>query len=285
MGTVNTTDLRIRSGPSTAYSILGYLNTGDRVEVTEQKTTGSMIWGKISKGWICLDYVDFDDAGNNQSSGGTGTGSGSAVTGKVVNTNSLRVRSGPGTYYSIVAYLTGGTKVTITEQTPGGWGRISNGWINMDYVALDSAGTAAKTEAGTVTAQDVLRIRSGPGTSYSIIGYLDPGSRVEISEKRSGSDGMQWGKTANGWISLSYVRLDSAGTSGSTSGSAASSTGQAKTVSADCLHVRSGAGISYPIVGYLYEGAKVTVTETAAGADGRTWGHISNGWICMEYVK
>ena len=61
MGTVQVSDcLCIRSGPSTGYQVLGYLENGTRIEILEQKIVGSMIWGKIEKGWISLDYVKLD---------------------------------------------------------------------------------------------------------------------------------------------------------------------------------------------------------------------------------
>ena len=61
MGTVKVNDvLRVRSGPSTAYSVAGYLYNGDRVEVLEEKIVGSMVWGKTSNGWISMDYVVLD---------------------------------------------------------------------------------------------------------------------------------------------------------------------------------------------------------------------------------
>ena len=30
---------------------------GQKVEILEQKTVNGMTWGKISKGWISMDYV------------------------------------------------------------------------------------------------------------------------------------------------------------------------------------------------------------------------------------
>ncbi len=59
-GTVTGTGLRIRSGAGTEYEVVGSLKKGDKVTVTEHKTVGGTVWGKISTGWICLDYVEFD---------------------------------------------------------------------------------------------------------------------------------------------------------------------------------------------------------------------------------
>ena len=76
---------------------------------------------------------------------------------------------------------------------------------------------------------------------------------------------------------MDYVKLNSQSTSGT-------ATKQTKTVIADCLLIRSGAGTGYKIVGYLYYGAKVEITETTT-AGGLTWGKTAKGWICTNYVK
>lgn len=300
MGTVNVSDcLRVRSGSGTGYAIVRYLKPKERVEILEQKTVGHMVWGRISDGWISMDYVILDTQEN--TSGGaqdTGsTGSATAVTGTVKVNDFLRVRSGPGTNYSIAGYLGPNDKVTITETTSSGsmtWGKISTGWISMDYVQLDGSGSSGgstgsgdaaqsgNTEVvtGTVKVNDYLRIRTGPGTSYAVAGYMSPNQRVEIVERRTVGSTV-WGKTEKGWISLDYVVLD--GQSSGSSDNAQQSS--AKTIIADCLRVRSAAGTGNSIVGYLYYGAKVEILETAAAADGTQWGKISTGWISMDYVK
>ena len=63
-------------------------------------------------------------------------------------------------------------------------------------------------EMGTVKVDDSLRIRSGPGTEYEVVGTLRNGDRVGVLEKKT-VGGMTWGKIDQGWISLSYVKLDS----------------------------------------------------------------------------
>lgn len=59
-GTVIGNGLNIRSGAGSDYPAVGSLNYGERVTVLEQKIVGDTIWGKISKGWISLDYVSLD---------------------------------------------------------------------------------------------------------------------------------------------------------------------------------------------------------------------------------
>ena len=57
-GTVNAkSGLSVRKGAGTSYAIKRYLSNGTKVTITEQKNVKGTVWGKISDGWICMDYV------------------------------------------------------------------------------------------------------------------------------------------------------------------------------------------------------------------------------------
>lgn len=315
--TVQNTEVNVRSGPGTNYSIVGSADKGDTMTITAVATGTGYTWGQFSQGWIALMYTNYDSVskGDPEPTTPTSPSTPSAVaTGTVTADSGLCVRSGPGTGYSVLSYLSRGDRVEITEQTTNGsmaWGKISSGWICMDYVKLDAGSVtppeatkptepapttepttaptteattaptepapteppAQETQTGTVVADGGLRIRSGPSTDYSIVGYLDNGDSVTIRETRNG-----WGRISDGWISLNYVRFENAAPAPA---EPSESTG---TVIADCLLVRSGAGLSNSVVGYLYYGEKVTYTETQE-ADGMTWGKTSQGWISLSYVK
>lgn len=63
------------------------------------------------------------------------------VSGTVFNTDSLNVRKGPGTNFDTVTSLKRGSVVEVFEQSAVDgtvWGRIANGWVNMQYVSLCS---------------------------------------------------------------------------------------------------------------------------------------------------
>ena len=314
--------LNVRSGPSTGHGIVHFLNNGEAVSIYETKDVGAAKWGRIQQGWICLTYVTLDNQGTaeqpkeeekpatNPESGNPSTDNNTqvpadAVTGKIVLTSGrLNIRSDAGTHNAVVGWLSAGEKVTITQRkTVNGteWGKIEKGWICMDYVSLDSAsGNTGNTDSGNTGSSEntntdaagavtgvisaggsKLRIRTGPGSNYSIAGYLNDGSSVEILEQKT-VGATVWGRTQQGWISMTYVKVTSGNTDSSTdTGSTDANTG---TVIADVLNVRSGAGIGNAIVGRLYYGQVVTVTETKE-AGGMIWGKISTGWICMDYIK
>jgi len=113
---------------------------------------------------------------------------------------------------------------------------------------------------------------------------------VTITEVRD-VNGTKWGKIPEGWISLDYVILDEKESGKEETPTEPSNPSEptepeqpkVMTVIADCLNVRSAPGTSNSIVGYLYEGAKVTILEETMLGNTK-WGRISNGWICMDYV-
>lgn len=283
MGTVTGDAVRVRSGAGVNYKVVGYKNKGDRIKIYEFKKVGSGNWARIDGGWITMLYVELDkqdtESTPEETKGQTGT-----VTGNGVN-----VRSGPGTSYKVVGQRNKGNKVTILETKKVGsvnWGRMSDGWICMSYVKLDSQTTTqpadptpeqttpSTTLTGTVKVDEFLRIRKGPGTNYAVAGYLYNGNRVTILEtKKVGST--TWGRIDQGWVSMSYIVLDN----GDSTEKEEPETWTG-TITADCLHVRAGAGTSYQIVGRVYEGDKVTILETKGN-----WGRISTGWISLNYVK
>ena len=59
IGTVTASALNIRKDAGTGCTVVGKLYKGEKVEILEKKTVSGDVWGRCSKGWICLDYVQF----------------------------------------------------------------------------------------------------------------------------------------------------------------------------------------------------------------------------------
>lgn len=144
---------------------------------------------------------------------GTGT-----VTASVLN-----VRSGPGTSYSVIFQLSKGTTVTTISKT-NGWYKITyngkTGYVSSTYLTVtESTGTK-----GTVTAS-VLNIRSGPGTSYSVLFQLSSGTSVTVVSKSNGWYKINYNGNT-GYASASYISTSSSSGSSSSGSSSSSSTGE-----------------------------------------------------------
>ena len=295
-GTVKCTSyVNVRKGPGTNYTILARAVAGSQVEIYQTKWVGSSQWGRMTNGWICMDYVSLS-SDSQSGSGGTDTQISGTVSGSNVN-----IRSGAGTGYSIVGRKNSGDVITVYERkTSGGlnWGRIGdNQWICLAYVRLENAGgtgtpqpgsesnssvsgdgTTAVQDTGTVSSTTGLNVRSGPGTGYARIKTLSPGTVVSLYEYRT-VDGVRWGRIqASQWVCMTYVQLSSQ------SGAESEQTGTGKVISTTVLNIRSGPGTNYSRVGQLTPGTKIEITEQTK-TNGVSWGKTAQGWVCMTYVK
>ena len=275
-GVITANGLNVREGASKNDRIVGNYSKGDVVTILEQKNG----WGRTDKGWILMDYVktsgsdsstttntDKDD--DKDKSNISGNGSTTVQFKGIVTASELNIRSSASTTAERVGSLKYGARVEILEKS-GTWGRTKDGWISLDYVYQDGT-TGAKTAKGIVTGSE-LNVRSGPGTGYASVGSMDYGDRVVILEQFT-YNGVTWGCTKNGWISMQYVFVD--GTENDDS--------QFATVTGDELNIRSGPGTGYDAVGTLNSGDEITILFILEVGD-TSWGNISKGWVCMDYV-
>lgn len=277
-----------RTGPGVGYELVGTVQQGREILLTEVQQNGNYKWGRFSGGWICLDYTDYDQvlagtSGGTSGNYGEGSTSGSqeaVAKGTVGKCTSLRIRAGAGTDYDTVGKLHTGDRVDILEiVTVSGlrWGRISGGWICLSYVQLES-GNSSAAAAGKVINCTRLNVRAAPGVSSAKVCTLSNGTRVTVYEQ-STVDGDAWGRIDRGWVHMDYIYLDNASASG---GSGGYITGTV--YNTDVLRIRKAAGVSNAQVGRLTRGTVVIITETTKIGT-TTWGKIEQGWISLSYVK
>ena len=204
-----------------------------------------------------------------------------------VTADALNVRSGPSTSYGITTKLYKGDKVEILE-TSNGWHKIKApngkiGWVSGDYIKVSSGSTSQTSYKATVTATS-LNVRSGAGTSYSVITKLSKGTVVDVIE--SASNGWKKIKTSGGttgWASGDYLTTGSAGNS--STDNSTSQTSYKATVNTDSLNMRKGAGTSYSVITKLSKGTVVDVLESASNG----WKKIKTsngtiGWVSGSYL-
>ena len=274
-GVIDVNGLNIRSEASKNGKVQGSYNKGDVVTILETKNG----WGRTNKGWIKMDYVS--TAGSSSSTNKdqdktdkpaniTGNGSTTVQFRGIVIAKELNIRASASQSSECVGSLKYGNRVEILEKD-GTWGRTKDGWISLNYVYQDGA-TGTKTGSGVVTGSS-LNIRSGPGTGYGSVGSYNSGDRIVILEQFT-YDGVTWGCTNKGWVSLQYVQMDGTSQGNDKTG----------TITGDSLNIRSGPGTTYAPVGSLNTGDRVTILNTVV-VDGITWGNIDKGWISMAYVK
>ena len=213
--TVTATSLNVRSGAGTSYSVITKLPKGTVVDVLESASNG---WKKIktsggTTGWVSGEYLTTGSAGNSSTNNSTSQTSYKAT----VNTDSLNMRKGAGTSYSVITKLSKGTVVDVIESASNGWKKVktsngTTGWVSgsylttgvVEYTSTDNSTSQTSYKATVNT--DSLNMRKGAGTSYSVITKLSNGTVVDVLE--SASNGWKKIKTSNGtigWVSGSYL--------------------------------------------------------------------------------
>lgn len=65
--TVQNTEVNVRSGPGTNYSIVGCADKGDTMTITAVATGTGYTWGQFSQGWIALMYTNYDSVSKGNS--------------------------------------------------------------------------------------------------------------------------------------------------------------------------------------------------------------------------
>ncbi|MBI5944088.1 MAG: SH3 domain-containing protein [Chloroflexi bacterium] len=136
-----TTQLNVRAEPSTASETLGIINQFAAVQVIGKDASGS--WFQIiyaeseaGKGWVRAEYVQVKDAAAEIPILGSVTGSGSGVSGLVIQ--KVNVRNGPGINFESLGVLNPNDVIFITGKD------ASDEWLQIEYTnAVDGKGWAA----------------------------------------------------------------------------------------------------------------------------------------------
>ena len=264
---VNTNGLNMRSGAGTSYRVITTLNKGTKVDVISESNGWSKIKYDGRLGYVYSTYLD------NIKPSYTNT------TTKIVNTDSLNVRSGPSTSNTIVGKLSKGTKVSVISES-NGWSKIlynnkecyvSSRYLNSGSSSSDNSNNNLSNNTVKETKEvntDSLNVRSGPSTSHSKIGTLSKGTKVSVISESNG-----WSKilynNKEAYVSSQYLSKISSGSTGDNTSS--NTVKETKEVNTDSLNVRSGPSTSHSKIGTLSKGTKVGVISE------------SNGWSKVLY--
>lgn len=277
--------LRVRSGPGTGYTQVGRLYKGTKVEILEIQTVGSNDWGRTEDGWICLtDYTTLETVEEGPHT--THTYGDWYVAQEATCTESGQRRRDCTVcdYHETEAIEATGhsygnwyESIAPTTTSYGQERRDCAGCSHYETRETPMLEVELVTKVYATVTCDSLSIRTGAGSSYTRVGKILTGTRVEILEQVT-KKGVVWGRTATGWIWLSgYTTLE-------TVTEEANPETVTMTVTASSLKIRVGAGTSFDVSGYLYKGAVVQVIETVT-VNGTVWARIAEGWISADYLK
>ena len=222
-----------------------------------------------------------------------------------VTGNSVNIRSGAGTGYSIKGSVTKGQRLTCTGKAAkdsGGntWYQVnyngSTGWISAGYVTqstgtdLSYCGPEVSMSGSTVTVTgDSVNVRAKPCLNGTDLGIVKKGDTLTFKGKKSTDDrGIDWYKVSyngsTGWISSVYSKVSGSGSSSSSgSGSSSESSADGTRYTTGQVNLRTGPGLFYSVITTVGKGVEITITAKATDDRGVTWYKTTvggkTGWI------
>jgi len=192
-------------------------------------------------------------------------------------TDYLNLRSGPTLSATVLAVIPKGGTVTLTGGQNNGFSTVSyigvSGWAFTTYLAID-APPAAPNGAAVVT--EALNLRSGSDLAYGVLIVMPAGAVVTLTgQQANGFLSLTYGGYS-GWAHRDYLRVEAV--------PAPAPTPAGTAVTTDALNLRTGAGISFPVITVMPVGTRVVLTGQQVNGfhsmslDGR------NGWAASEFL-
>ena len=125
----------------------------------------------------------------------------------VTPTCPLNLRSSASTSASVLKTLSEGAIMTLLEDSSDGWAHITGGgytgYASTDYLEVPAGSDVVMT----ASVDEILNLRSGPGTSYSVNAVIPKGSVVDVTDN---SD-YEWAVVTygdySGYVSKEYITI------------------------------------------------------------------------------
>lgn len=275
--TINVSSVNFRDGAGLNHGIIGHGQLGETYPIISIEDN----WVQIAlpdgkKGWVASWLVDMQK---------------SAITDSVLITptiDGLNVRSGPSTSFPAIEQINQGEKYAKLD-SEGDWVKIKlengEGWIaNWRVKEVTNHASTPSPEAGrtAIVKSSSLNVRSGPDTTYSIVGVLMEGDSLHIVDEQG--DWLQIeAKQMKGWVANWLVEEKK-----SASPPKDSSAGRAYIkILNPGTNIRSGPQTSYEVVALAEAGETYSVAAKEGDwfrirlKDGKT-GYVA-GWIVSAY--
>ena len=225
-GTVKGGWLRLRAAPTTLGAVIGRYYTGTKVTVLS--ATGSWYYvttpdGKT--GYMSRNYITLKGASVPvPPSGGSWHGVPSGETGYVTSQNGrgVRLRSSPSSASSanIIGLYSVGTKLTVLQRGSG-WHYIQigsqTGFMMSQFIVINGkpgpvppSPIPDKNYTAYVTSQNGkgVRLRTGPGTNYSLLGTFPVGTQVTVLKELGAWSYIKIGKK-KGYMMSTFLTRES----------------------------------------------------------------------------
>ena len=306
--TANT--VTIRQKPSTDEPRVSTLSKGVEFNVNDTHqivVVGETIWGYaekinvdgVTEGWVNLasKYVSRNGIPSLDEDGEEAKPSPTGKIATIINTDSVNVRDTGATYGKLIGKLSRGSTYNVLREN-NGWYELdvdvdknpkTGSWVYSEYLDVregstsgsgssnsgnsgNSGSTTVETGTGIVAnTYTGVNIRTGPSTGYALVGKYLPGTKVEITEVKTGG-ASKWGKTEKGWVCMDYITMVSnypiegggSGSSGGSTGGGSSSTTESAIytgVTKQEVNIRKEANLNADIVRTVPADSPVTIHE------------------------
>lgn len=210
-----------------------------------------------------------------------------------VATDVLNVREKPDANSLIISKVMRGESYPVVD-SKGEWVKIQvtsskSGWV-ASYLVTDNeqSSSPARNSESTDVVQvltDDLRVRSGPGTSFNVVGFIQSSDSVSFVDQNE-----NWVKIRTtgleGWVSSEFVSIQTKKKKKETTdeeNQEDANTSQTATVTTDGLNIRSEPSTQSKVIGTLANGTVVKVLTQESD-----WLQISfegeTGWIHSDYA-
>ena len=282
--------VNLRGTPSTSGQWLGAYTRGTWMRILGESGNFYRVRTPDGKtGYMHMDYVAVTSVAK-------------GTIGVVDNAGYLNLRKSPSLSAKVLGQYDDGVPCILLSES-NGWYHVKVdgvlGYFDADYV--DKVYTTYSSEVATVTTKNggSLRLRQGPGTSYSTIRSVKNGTYVMILQKGEG----WWKVTVDGKVGFmdsSYltdgvVRKGGGTSGGSTGGSSSGSSSSGSSSSSGAyavvsnpgknqkLYLRASASKQSKVLGSYGNGVKVTVLDYGSQwckvkVDGKT------GYMMTDYL-
>ncbi|MEH7504977.1 SH3 domain-containing protein [Neobacillus drentensis] len=218
-------------------------------------------------------------------------GKSQAETGSItISTDLVNVRGGPGLSYPLIKIVNRGEKYSIVKEQ-GDWIEIQlsfgkTGWLVNWLVTKENNRTStASTSTGSnntvaIATMDQLRVRSGPGTSFRIVGFINKGQQVTILGQNE-----NWYKITSsfgeGWVTRDFLKINTVKDESKPDNTP--SKNNSGMVNGDTLNIRRDPSTSSPVIGKLTSGTRVTIYSKQ-----NNWLEVGfsnlRGWVSAEFI-
>ncbi|WP_455538923.1 SH3 domain-containing protein [Terrisporobacter sp.] len=209
-------DVYLRKDASTSSSILEIIPKDASVEVLDKLPSG---WFKIKYdnkiGYVYSSYIILsDDIGTNGD-----TSKPSTPSEKGIITDNVNFRKDSSTSSSILGVIPKDTTVEVLDKLSSSWFKVKYnnkiGYVYSQYIQLssnsgnnsDTSKPSTSSEKGIVT--DNVNFRKNSSTSSSILGVIPKGTTVEVLDKLSSGWFKVKYKNNIGYVSSTYIKLNS----------------------------------------------------------------------------